>query len=67
VQVSQQFLGVGVGVLGGHGVAGGFATCQVGERGCQAGVHAGQRAAVGLVHAVGIGVGRALGQCSHLG
>jgi hypothetical protein len=54
-----------VGVLGGHGVPGRFAAGQLAQGGGQARVHAGESAPVGFVLAVGVGVGRALGQRHH--
>ena len=65
-QVGQQFLSLRIGVLRRHGVAGGVASAEILQRGGQAGVDAGQRAAVGFVLAVLVGVGRALGQSLHL-
>jgi hypothetical protein len=67
LQIGQEGLRSGVGILGRDGVARGFAAGQRLQRGGQARVDAGQRAAVGLVLAVGIGVGRALGQRLHVG
>jgi len=66
-QVGQKCFGAGVGVLWGHGVAGGVTAGQFFKRGRQPGVHARERAAVGLVLPMLIGVGRALGQGQHLG
>jgi hypothetical protein len=66
-QVGQKIFGQQVGVLRGHGVPRGVAAGQVLQRGGQARVHAGQRAAVGFVLAVGVGVWRALGQRGHRG
>mmetsp|Transcript_1093 Transcript_1093/g.2954 ORF Transcript_1093/g.2954 Transcript_1093/m.2954 type:complete len:428 (+) Transcript_1093:4161-5444(+) len=66
-QVGQQLLGRAVGVLRRDGMAQRFGAGQPVQRGGQAGVHAGECAAVGLVQAVGVLVGAALGQPLHLG
>ena len=66
-QVGQKFLGFCIGVLRRDGVARCFAAGQLGQRGGESGIDAGQRAAVRLVLAVLAGVGRAGGQRLHLG
>ena len=56
-----------VGILRRDRVACRFGTGELFQRGGQAGIHAGQCAAVGFVHAVHVLVGRAFGQGLHLG
>ena len=65
IQISQQFLGRQVRVLRRHRVAQGFRAGEVVQRGGQARVHADQGAAVGLVLAVLVVVGRVCGQRQH--
>ena len=64
-QVGQKIFGQGVGVLRGHGVPCGLAAAERLECGGQPRVDAGEGAAVGLVLAVLVGVGRAFGQRLH--
>ena len=65
VQVGQEILMPPVRVLRRHRMARRIAAGELLERGGQARVDAGQGAAVGLIHAVLVGVGRAVGQRPH--
>jgi len=66
-QIGQEGLGIRVGGRRGHGVPQGLLARQLPQRGGQPGIHAGQGAAIGLIGAVRVVVGRALGQGLHLG
>ena len=65
VQVGQEGLCIGVGILRRHGMACGFAAGQLEQGGGEAGINADQGAPVGLVLAVFIAVGRFVGQRLH--
>ena len=67
LQVGEELAGRGVGVLRRHRVAQRLGAGQLVQRRGQTRVDADQRAAVGLVLAVRVLVGRALGQRGHLG
>ena len=67
LQIVQKFLCRGIGVLRRHGMACSLAAAEHLERGGQPCIHARQRAAIRLVAAVHIAVGRGIGQGLHLG
>ncbi len=66
LQVVQEVFGLQVRGFGRHGVAQGLGARQLLQRGGQAGVDASEGAAIGLVAAVRVVVGRAIGQGAHL-